>query len=262
MNLISRLKQITSASPKEKLVKSAAGFSLLFLSLAITYSIFPGFLKLSSPQSTSRPVHKTRPAIYEGISIKGLSLDEYEQDEKLFSVEIGSLRVKRKKVDPFKIGLWKVAELSNVTLSLNEKYVAPPESKTPAAPDQKDPSSADLVSHIISNAQVIPLGLDKVKDVQFDNLMVNIVRDHEIISSISSAQAQLDPLKKKIVLQGQVKIATRNNGVLTCNELHYTEQSKEFETEGLYALTTGEKIYKGKGIKTNYLLEGIHPTKS
>ena len=247
-------------SAKNRAARISILLSLAFLTLSGVYFLF-------FKRNPTLPVNKNRASIYEGVSLKDLSFNEYENNEKLFSVKIGSLNVKRAKIGGFlKIGFWKVAELNDVVFNVNEKYIMP--NKIPSGSssinqrssiNQQGKTSPNLINHIANNEQMVPLKMNKVKEIKFSNLTMNVIRDKEIVSTISSTYARIDSQKKKLILEGQVKISTGNKEALTCSEMYFMGQDKEFNIEGLYVLTVGNKVYKGKGMKTNYLLEGARP---
>jgi len=237
---------------KQKYFKVAIAFATLFVIIPLLYSFKSN--RLSSPEVASK-----RKPIYEGMSAKGISLSEHKMGQLVYSVKIGSFKIKRKKIGFFKIGLIKVAHLDDVVFTINldnldENFQ---ENSSPNS-SGKDKSSANFIKNVLNSEQAKPLQLDKVKEVQINNLTVKIVDSEGPISVISSKRAGINLLKHKLVLQGEVKIASRERGTLTCKELYVSGTDQKFKTDSPYSLLVNNRVYKGKGLETNYLLEGIN----
>jgi hypothetical protein len=178
------------------------------------------------------------------ISLKGLSFVETQDGREIFSLDIGSFKIRKIKLGFFRVGLFKTAELENVEINfyINENVKG-------ITKEPFDFEKCFLASELP--------GLEKVRGVEIKNIKINIMQENRIISSISSDYAEIDLARKDVIFKGNVKISSQEDKVLRCYRIRWVNKTNRFKTNDFYKLTKEGKAFEGKGLETDYLLENI-----
>lgn len=204
----------------------------------------------------------------EGV-VTGLSINEYSEGRKLFTLRVEAVKIYRKKVGAFRLGFWKIARLEKVHI----EFYAPPCDEQ-IDPGQQNGSDGPYLSQPIavktedggpdfgeylSNIRDLKaLQLKGVKGIEIDKIQIHVNQTNNRVSSISADKAKFNPGNKSFTFEGSVKIKSADGRSLECRKICWHPETKKFKTSGHYVARLEDRTLEGRVVETDYLLKELN----
>jgi hypothetical protein len=173
--------------------------------------------------------------------IKGIKLNHYIKEKKIFSIQAEEIAIKKKKIGFFRIGGLKQLELKNTMI---DYYEPPEESK----------EQQDIITCFSKTTRSFSLYKDKLSG--FIALHVTI-RYHHLGGTFTIIHAPLMEIEhdtKRAIFRKSTS-AHYLNKFLLCKHMYFDFQNSFLMSHDHYTFITNGKLNKGKGIKTNLKLD-------
>ena len=112
----------------------------------------------------------------------------------------------------------------------------------------------DLLTGKESIKRLVP---KQIRGVEVTNIVLNIYRGDEWISSLSGGHAQILPRGGGIVIEDDVLLASSNGNTLKCKEINWSSRTDKLSALGAYELKVDNRTVSGRGLLTDYRLEHV-----
>lgn len=189
-----------------------------------------------------------------------LSLEEYSENKKLFSIKIDNIEIIKKKAGYLSLGFFKIAKMRNLRVDFydhtgNEEKIV---GKTEVQTKQGEDFPVDFEKVLARCDNFRSLNLKGVKGIEIEKVRVGVYRENSLVSSVVSDTAKVDVKNEEIIFDGHVKMASGEDRLIECSQMRWIRNSKRFRTSGSYIARIQGRVIKGNDLETDYLLQEIN----
>lgn len=215
------------------------------LVVAVGVCLATGGIYLLKSGSGSRHVEIEPPSsasqdIASGVlfQLGGFDYTAYEGDRRAFRIKADHFEISKRKFGPFYVSPLKEASASGVELHI---YQDGQQTEEDGRPDISWGDVLEVLPDEIKNQGVITR-------FRVQGLKANIYRDGEIVSSVSSESAVIDPKRRLALFEGRFSVKA-GESVLVSEAGEWDQGARLFRVPGPYMLMTAAGMNRGSGLQ-------------
>ncbi len=183
------------------------------------------------------------------FSVAGVDYTAYENDKKIFRLRADHFEVAKRRFGMFYLNPLTEASGFNVDLEVYDDST------------QKGARNpfVFLTGETITKALPVPdIGsLGVITRIKIEGLKMSLYRDGQLISTVTSQQAMIDPKVKTAILTGNFSVRAMGGKSLISQEGYWDQTTGIFSVEGSYLLVSPQKVRQGNGLRFDINLSGI-----
>jgi hypothetical protein len=236
-------------------------YLLVLVAGILTLLVFIAYRIIHQPYPPTRADFISQRKRQAEMTFSGLTYTDSYKGNVVFSMEVGSLMLSKKKIGFFRIGGLRQLELKNVVADYHEPATATGDGVVEGEKGRNEERQGDLHSYLFSAGQsFLRSGSGRLAGLEVRNIRL---RYHHADNSLSELQADLLDLKWNdlaLRLQGNAQVL-HNDRRLSSEEIFFQTKEKIIFTKDNYVLTTGATSHRGKAIRTDLRLREV-PTET